>query len=75
MIFGTWVAVVVFTMSIGECLNCIYPRVEDFYNSEGLICQWEESDFTYDAEIGYTLKDTDSTDNCIESKVRKFKKN
>jgi hypothetical protein len=73
MIFVTWVAIVVFTMGAGECFNCLYPRFEESYGSEGLVCQWEESDFDYDAEIGYTLKDTDSTDNCIEAKVRKFK--
>ena len=71
--FCTWVIIVVTSMTIGEGINCIYPRVDESYDSEGLVCQWEESDFDYDAEIGYTLKDTDSTDNCIEAKVRKFK--
>ena len=75
MDFTTWVAIVTTWLTLGESFNCIYPRFEEDYDSEGLICQWEISDFDYDAEIGYTLKDTDSTDNCIEATVRKFKKN
>jgi hypothetical protein len=73
MIFGTWVTIVASTMFVAESLNCLYPRIEDTYDSEGLVCQWEVSDFDYDVETGYTLKEIDSTDNCIEAKVRKFK--
>ena len=73
MTFEIWLVYLLGTIGLGETFNCIYPRIEDNYDSEGLICQWEESDFDYDAEIGYTLKDTDSTDNCIEAKVRKIK--
>ena len=69
----TWLVMSLFGWTLGEGFNCIFPRIEEDYDSEGFICQWEESDFDYDAEIGYTLKDTDSTDNCIEAKVRKYK--
>tara|TARA_Y100001963_G_scaffold39888_1_gene55782 strand:- start:209 stop:430 length:222 start_codon:yes stop_codon:yes gene_type:complete len=69
----TWLVMSLVGWTLGESFNCIFPRLEDDYDSEGLICQWEESDFDYDAEIGYTLKEIDSTDNCIEAKVRKFK--
>ena len=69
----TWLVMSLVGWTLGESFNCIFPRIEDDYDSEGLVCQWEESDFDYDAEIGYTLKEIDSTDNCIEAKVRKFK--
>ena len=32
-----------------------------------------KSKFDNDVETGYTLKEVDSTDNCIEAKVRKYK--
>ena len=69
MLFGTWVTIVVITMSTGECLNCIYPRIEDTYNSEGLICSWEEDDF-YKEKGEWILTELNSTDNCIEKKAR-----
>ena len=69
----SWLVMSLIGWTLGESFNCIFPRIEDDYDSEGLVCQWEESDFDYDAEIGYTLKEIDSTDNCIEAKVRKFK--
>ena len=73
MMFGTWVAIVVSGMTIGEALNCYYPRIEETYDSEGLVCKWEVSDFDYDTVNGYTLKTFDSTDNCFEAKFRELK--
>ena len=73
MDFVSWLVMVFTFIGIGEGLNCSYPAHDGEYENSGMICQWDESDFTYDAEKGYTLKDTDSTDNCIEAKVRKFK--
>lgn len=56
----------------GEYFNCIYPRIEDDYNSVGLVCQWEEEDFYFNAmKNKYTLKAYDSDDNYFESMARK----
>ena len=73
MTFEIWLVYLLGTIGLGETFNCIYPRIDETYDSEGLVCQWEVSDFDYDVETGYTLKEVDSTDNCIEAKVRKFK--
>ena len=55
---------------VGEGFNCIYPRLEDDYDSEGLVCQWEKDDF--DLINGeYVLKEVDSGDNVFEVKARK----
>ena len=56
--------------SVGEGLNCMYPRLEEDYDSEGLICQWEEDDF-YLINNEYVLIPVDSTDNYFEEKARK----
>ena len=66
----TWIIIISTWLSIGETGNCIYARLEEDYDSEGLICQWEEDDFNL---IGsnYVLKEEDIEDNCIEAKVRK----
>tara|TARA_Y100001963_G_scaffold36087_1_gene50295 strand:- start:69 stop:290 length:222 start_codon:yes stop_codon:yes gene_type:complete len=69
----SWLVMSLIGWTLGESFNCIFPRIEDDYDSEGLVCQWEESDFDYDAEKGYTLKEYDPDDNCIEAKVRKIK--
>lgn len=57
---------------VGEGLNCMYPRLEESYDSEGLVCKWEESDFYYDGKVDeWILFPEDSTDNCFEEKARK----
>ena len=54
---------------VGEGLNCMYPRLEDDYDSEGLVCKWEEDDFDLiDGE--YVLKEVDSGDNVFEASAR-----
>jgi hypothetical protein len=55
---------------VGEGLNCMYPRLEDDYDSEGLVCQWVESDFDV-IDGKYVLKEVDSGDNMFEAKARK----
>ena len=55
---------------VGEGLNCMYPRLEDDYDSEGLVCQWVEEDFDL-IDDKYVLKEVDSGDNVFEAKVRK----
>ena len=56
MTFEVWVTYVVFTITLGESLNCVFPRIEEDYSGEGLVCQWEKSDFNYSAETDeYTL--------------------
>ena len=70
----SWLVYLLGTIGLGETFNCIYPRIEDNYDSEGFVCQWEKSDFNYDAETDeYTLKEYDADDNCIEAAVRKRK--
>tara|TARA_R110000824_G_scaffold54044_7_gene149252 strand:- start:352 stop:579 length:228 start_codon:yes stop_codon:yes gene_type:complete len=69
MIFTTWLTVVVTCLAIGEALNCKYARYDRDYDSEGMCCQWEESDFDL-VEGKYILKKEDPEDNCIEAKVR-----
>jgi nitrite reductase/ring-hydroxylating ferredoxin subunit len=55
---------------VAEGFNCIYPQLEDDYDSEGLVCQWKEDDFDLiDGE--YILAPEDSTDNRFEAKARK----
>ena len=57
---------------VGEGLNCMYPRLEESYDSEGLVCKWEEEDFYYDKqEDEWILFAEDDDDNCLESKSRK----
>ena len=73
MIFATWLMVVIGTISVSECLNCYYPRIDETYDSEGFMCSWELDDFEYDEVNGYVLKEFDSTDNCFEAKFRKLK--
>jgi hypothetical protein len=73
MIFAAWLMIVVGTITVSECINCYFPRIEDHYDSEGFMCSWEVDDFNYSEEDGYTLKEFDSTDNCFEAKFRKLK--
>lgn len=69
-----WFITSLFGLGLGEGFNCIFPRIEEDYDSEGFVCQWEKSDFNYDAETDeYTLKEYDADDNCIEAAVRKRK--
>ena len=69
MIFSTWLTVVVTGLAIGEALNCKYARYDRDYDSEGMMCQWEESDFDL-VKGKYILKQEDSEDNCFEEKAR-----
>ena len=72
MTFEVWATYVVFTITLGESLNCVFPRIEEDYSGEGLVCQWEKSDFNYSAETDeYILKENDSDDNYFEAKSRK----
>ena len=72
MIFTTWVAVVVTSLTIGEALNCRYARYDRDYDSEGMVCQWEHETFYYDEESDkWILKEENIDDNCIEKIVRK----
>ena len=70
MIFSTWLTVVVTCLAIGEALNCKYARFDRDYDSEGMCCQWEESDFDL-VEGEYILKEEDIEDNCIEREIRR----
>ena len=70
MLFGTWIAVVTFSISAGETLNCMYPRYDDTYDSEGFVCSWEEEDFYVTKTGEYILKEKNIQDNCIEKKAR-----
>ena len=70
MIFTTWLTVVITSLTIAEVLNCKYARYDRDYDSEGMMCQWEESDFDL-VKGKYILKKEDSEDNCFEAKVRK----
>ena len=56
-------------VSIGEGLNCMYPYHDGEIDNEGMVCQWEESDFDL-VEGKYILKKEDSEDNCFEAKSR-----
>ena len=47
MDFTTWLISVMIMYTVGEGFNCIYPRLEEDYDSKGLICQWEDDDFYY----------------------------
>ena len=68
----TWVIIISSWLTIAEVGNCVYPRLEDDYDSEGFVCQWEESDFYYDKnEDDWILVPTDDNDNIIEEKVRR----
>ena len=65
-----YIIVVIIGTGIGEIANCLYPRVEEGYNSEGFVCKWEEDDF-YFINDQYILAPEDSTDNCFEEKARR----
>ena len=45
MFFNTWIIAFTVTIGTGETLNCMYPRIEEDYDSEGFVCSWEEEDF------------------------------
>ena len=71
MDFTTWIIIVTTWLTLGEGLNCIYPRLEDNYDSEGMLCSWEEEDFYYNEETDkWVLNKEDNNDNYIEAKVR-----
>ena len=73
MDFTTWVAIVTTWLTLAESFNCIYLRIEEDYNSEGLVCQWEEEDFNYNEKTEkWVLKYEDKDDNWVESKVLKI---
>ena len=58
--------------TFAESANCLYPRLEDDYNSKGLICAWTEEDFYYDAKEGeWILYPKDENDNYLKAKSRK----
>ena len=72
MDFTTYLIYAISFTVVGEGLNCMYPRIEESYDSEGFVCSWEEDDFYFDAMYDkYVLKPYDDDDNCVESKVRK----
>ena len=66
----TYLAYIISFTLIGEGLNCMYPRIEEHYDSEGFVCSWEEDDF-YLINDKYILAPEDSTDNYFEAKARK----
>ena len=67
----TWIVYAISFISIGEGLNCMYPRIDEYYDSEGMMCKWEERDFYYDKiEDTFVLFPIDSTDNCFEARAR-----
>ena len=67
----TWTIYAISFISIGEGLNCMYPRIDEYYDSEGMICQWEEEDFYYDKEEKeLVLFPNDNNDNYFEAKAR-----
>ena len=71
MDFTSWIIIVTTWLTLGESFNCIYPRLEDDYDSKGFICKWDENDFYYDKlEDALILFPEDSTDNYFESKAR-----
>jgi hypothetical protein len=70
MLTFTHFAIIMTGLGIGEYFNCMYPRIEDGYSSEGYVCNWEEDDF-YSINGQYILALEDSTDNCFEAKARK----
>ena len=65
----TWTIYAISFIGIGEGLNCMYPRLDKDYDSEGMVCQWEEDDFDY-IKGRYILKKEDPEDNCFEAKTR-----
>lgn len=71
MDFCTWALIVTTWLTLGEMGNCVYPRLEDDYNSEGMLCSWEDDDFYLDEKTDkWVLNKTDDDDNCVEGKVR-----
>ncbi len=70
MDFTTYLIYAISFTLVGEGLNCMYPRIEEHYDSEGFICSWEEDDF-YLINDKYILAPEDSTDNYFEAKARK----
>tara|TARA_Y100001938_G_C7959602_1_gene363587 strand:- start:17 stop:247 length:231 start_codon:yes stop_codon:yes gene_type:complete len=70
MTIATYFTYLMSFIVIGEGLNCMYPRIEEHYDSEGFVCSWEEDDF-YLINDQYILAPEDSTDNCFEAKSRK----
>ena len=70
MDFNTYLIYVISFTLVGEGLNCMYPRIEEHYDSEGFVCSWEEDDF-YLINDKYILAPEDSTDNYFEAKARK----
>ena len=69
MDFTTYLIYALSFTIVGEGLNCMYPRIEEHYDSEGFVCSWEEDDF-YKVNDEYLLLPVDSTDNCFEEKAR-----
>tara|TARA_R100000152_G_C6763685_1_gene188152 strand:- start:790 stop:1065 length:276 start_codon:yes stop_codon:yes gene_type:complete len=70
MFFSTWIIAFTVTIGTGETLNCMYPRIEKDYDSEGFVCSWEEEDFYVTKTGEYILKEKNIQDNCIEKKAR-----
>jgi tRNA-binding EMAP/Myf-like protein len=68
--FTTYLIYAISFTVVGEGLNCMYPRIEESYDSEGFVCSWEEDDF-YSINDQYILAPEDSTDNYFEAKARK----
>ena len=57
--------------SLAESANCIYPRLEEDYNGNGLVCSWTEEDFYYyEKEYKWILFPKNKNDNYIEAKSR-----
>ena len=70
MDFTTYLVYAITFAIVGEGLNCRYPRIDEYYDSEGMMCSWEEDDF-YLINGEYILTPEDSTDNRFEAKARK----
>ena len=71
MDFTTYLMYAISFTLVGEGLNCIYPRIDEYYDSEGFVCSWEEDDF-YLINDKYILAPEDSTDNYFEKKAREI---
>ena len=70
--FITWLLSSVAIVSFGDGLNCMYPYHDGEHNNIGIMCQWEQETFTYNAEHDeWILKKEDKDDNCFEKKARK----
>ena len=71
MDFASWILMVTTWLAFGETGICLFPRLEEDYDSEGMVCSWEEKDFVFDEKNNeYILKPYDEDDNCFEEIAR-----